>query len=155
MFSKPWQAKWAMSLYPPLLFNRIVVKSVSKDFLRVEILVKKSILNRNLQGSIFGGTLYSAADPYPAVQYWNALRERGIKCQAWLKKTEVEYLKPANTGIRIVFQLTDIDIQSAISNLEKEGRHEVWHETAGTDDSGSEVFRFKCLTVLKPRKLRA
>ena len=138
-----------MSLYPPLFFNRIILNKVSDDFLEIEVLVKKSLFNRNLQGSIFGGSLYAAADPYPAVQYWNALREHGIKCQAWLKKSEVEYLKPSTTSIRLNFKISKEELEKAIQDLNTHGRHEAWNETVGFDTKGEVTFKYKSLTVLK------
>jgi acyl-coenzyme A thioesterase PaaI-like protein len=81
-----WKAKWLMNLYPPLLINRISVKSISSDYKLVEVQVKKSLLNRNLQKTIFGGAIFSAADPFHALMYWQIFRLKGIHCEAWLKR---------------------------------------------------------------------
>ena len=52
---KPWQVKFMMNIFPALFFNRVRVKRVSSDFCEMDVRVKLSIFNRNLQGSIFGG----------------------------------------------------------------------------------------------------
>ena len=65
----PRSFKWLMNLYPPLFFNRIRVVRVSKNFKEVDVVIKKSLLNKNIQGTIFGGTLFSAADPYYTRMY--------------------------------------------------------------------------------------
>ena len=118
----PFRARWMMNLYPPLLINRICVRSISDDFKTVRVRIKKSWLNRNLQGTIFGGTIFSAADPFYALMYWQVFKQKGFRCEAWLKSAEIEYFKPGSTDLDICFTLTDTDIDEAISELEKNGR---------------------------------
>lgn len=149
---KPWVARWFMNLYPPNLLNRIVVSRLSKDFREVDIMIKKSILNKNLQGSIFGGTLYSAADPYPALLYWQNLNQQDIKTEAWLKKAEVEYHKPASTSIVLKYKITEKEIAEAMESLFKEGKFSRWHEVEGKDKYGETCISIKSLIVLKLRK---
>ena len=55
-----WVFKWFLNLYPPLLFNRIRIVEVGPGIRYLRIRVGKSLLTRNLHGSIFGGTIYSA-----------------------------------------------------------------------------------------------
>jgi hypothetical protein len=142
-------AKWLINLYPPLFFNRIVLKKVSNNFREAEIRIKKSFLNKNLQGSIFGGTLYSAADPYPALLYWQILRQQDIKTEAWLKKAEVEYHKPANSDITIKYVIDEKSISVAMESLFKEGKYSTWYEVDGIDKSGEKCVTIKSLIVLK------
>lgn len=148
---RPGAAKWLMNLYPPLLFNRIILKKVSSNFRYAEILVKKSWLNRNLQGTIFGGTLYAAADPYPAIMYWQIMRQQEIKTEAWLKKAEVEYHKPAASDIKLIYKVDEKQISEAMESLFAEGKFSCWHEVEGTDKNNEVVITIKSLIVLKMR----
>ncbi|MEZ4916876.1 MAG: hypothetical protein R2836_07800 [Chitinophagales bacterium] len=36
----------------------------------MKIKIKKSLLNRNLSGTIFSDTMFSASDPFFALMYW-------------------------------------------------------------------------------------
>lgn len=148
---KPRTARWFMNLYPPNLLNRIVVKYVSKDFRQAEIIIKKSWLNKNLQGTIFGGTLYAAADPYPALLYWQIFHQQDIKTEAWLKKAEVEYHKPAASNISLKYDLSEKQISEAMEELFKEGRFSTWHRVEGVDQHGEVCITVKSLIVLKMR----
>src|SRR5690606_5763504 len=56
--------KWIMRFYPPLMFQRIWVKEFHPEFKGVDVIVLHSLLNRNYNSSIFGGTIFSAADPF-------------------------------------------------------------------------------------------
>jgi hypothetical protein len=145
----PWTAKWFMNLYPPNIFNRIIVKSVSKDFREVEIVIKKSLLNSNLQGTIFGGSLYSAADPYPALLFWQILHRQDIKTEAWLKKAEVEYHKPAASSISLKYTITEKLLSEAMEALFKDGKFSCWYEVQGHNREGDVCVTIKSLIVLK------
>lgn len=148
---KPGTAKWFMNFYPPNLLNRIVVKRISKDYREVEIMIKKSLLNRNLQGSIFGGTLYSAADPYPAMIYWQVLRQQDVKTEAWMKKAEIEFHKPANSSIILHYKISEKEIVRAMEDLFEFGKHSCEHEVQGIDKDGNVCITIKSLVVLKMR----
>ena len=47
-----------------LLVQRIWVQGFDKGFKGVSVKVSKSILNKNFNNSIFGGTIFAAADPF-------------------------------------------------------------------------------------------
>jgi Domain of unknown function (DUF4442) len=142
-----------MRFYPPLFFNRIVVHSLSSDFKKLKVVVKKSIFNKNPQGGIFGGTLFSGADPYPAVQYWNIFRSKGIQCQVWLKNSEIDFLKPAKSNVYYEFILSDESIQKAESELREFGRTEIIHRVEGKDRDGIVITSVRSLTVMKIKSL--
>jgi len=114
--------RWMMNLFPPLLFNRIRITSLSDDFLDCTVRVSRSLLTRNLQGSTFGGTIFSSADPFYAIMYWQALAHRGIHVQAWLRSATIRYLKPATTALTLRFALTEEDLREALAALERQGR---------------------------------
>ncbi len=118
-----------MNFYPPLLVSRVVVKSVSADFQRVSVVVKKSILNRNLHGTIFGGSIFSSADPFHALMYWQVLKKRGLNVQVWLKRAEIQYIKPGNTDLFVEFVLDDADVDAAVKSVQEFGKADRQHET--------------------------
>lgn len=131
MFKKftqsPFRAKWMLNLYPPLLVNRVVVKHISKNYRRVEVVIKKSFLNRNIQGTIFGGTIFSAADPFFALMYWQTFLQMGVKTEVWLKSAHIRYIKPGSTDLNLTFQLSEEDISTAYNELIKTGKIERTH----------------------------
>ncbi len=119
--------RWMLNLFPPLLFNRIRVVALSDDFLDCTVRVSRSLLTRNLQGSTFGGTIFSSADPFYAVMYWQALAHRGTHVQAWLRSSSIRYLKPAKTALTLRFTLTEEDIREALRALEQQGHFAKQH----------------------------
>lgn len=111
-----------MRLYPPLFFQRIWVKRFFPGFTGVEVVVNKSLLNTNYNNSIFGGTLFSAADPFYPVLFFHLLKRKGIKTQVWLKAAKVNYVKPARGKISFIITLNEEDIQLAINELSQNGK---------------------------------
>lgn len=114
--------KWAMRFYPPLLFQRIWVKKFHKGFTGVDVKISKSLLNINYNRSIFGGSIFSASDPFYALLFDQILQRRGYKVRVWLKSAEISYLKPGRTTMYFQITLTEDDISEAENILKSNGK---------------------------------
>jgi hypothetical protein len=114
--------KWAMRFYPPLFFQRIWVKKFHKDFKGVEVKIAKSLVNSNYNNSIFGGTIFSASDPFYALLFDQVLIRRGFKIRVWLKSAQINYLKPGRTNLYFKIELTEEDIAEAETALKTAGK---------------------------------
>lgn len=122
MIISEFVGKWMLNLFPPLLFNRIQVLSFEKGYMQAWVRINKSILNRNLNGTIFGGTIFSAADPFYALLFWQIFARRGVKVQTWLKSASIDYKKPGATSLYLHFKLTEQDIADAQESLDTIGK---------------------------------
>ena len=143
------RAKWRLSLYPPLFFSRIRVLEFGPGFRSCKIRVARSVLTRNLQGTTFGGTIFSAADPFYALLYWQIFARRGESVQAWLRSARIRYLKPAATGLTLDFRLSDDDIQQAIEALDGEGRFVRTFRVLAVDDNGESCAEIETEVYLR------
>lgn len=114
--------KWAMRLYPPLFFQRIWVKKFDKGFTGVHVKISKSFLNTNYNNSIFGGTIFSASDPFYAMLFDQVMKRRGFKVRVWLKSANIQYLKPGRTNLYFKIALSEEDITEAESALKTVGK---------------------------------
>ena len=114
--------KWAMRFYPPLFFQRIWVKKFENGFMGVHVKISKSILNSNYNNSIFGGTIFSASDPFYALLFDQILRRKGFKTRVWLKSSNIQYLKPGRSNLYFKISLTEDDIQEAEKALRTVGK---------------------------------
>lgn len=102
--------KWIMRFYPPLLLQRIWVIGFDPGFRGVRVRVKKSFLNRNYNNSIFGGAIFTAADPFYPVLLHQIFSAKGYKVIVWLKSSHIQYLKPARTRLEYKVMITDEEI---------------------------------------------
>ena len=150
---KPWQLRLMLNWFPPLLFQRIKVLKISDDFLHVRLRARHSLWNRNLNGTIYGGTIYSAADPMFPVMYWQALAHRGLALQTWLMATEARFVKPGATHLDFDFRLSEDDIDSAEEELNRRGKAVRTHSVKAVDADGMVCAEFELVSYL--RLLRA
>lgn len=114
--------KWVLCLYPPLLFQRIWIKKFHKGFRGVDVKISKSLFNKNYNGSIFGGTIYAATDPFYAILFDQLLQREGFKVRVWLKSASIQYLKPGRTALYFTINITDEMLNDAITALNTEGK---------------------------------
>jgi acyl-coenzyme A thioesterase PaaI-like protein len=115
--------KWVMRFYPPLFFQRIWIVKFDKGFRGVEVRIRKSIWNRNYNDSIFGGTIFAAADPFYPVLFHQILSHKGYKIKAWAKSSEIKFLKPGATSLSFKVHLEQSEIIEAEEILNTLGKY--------------------------------
>jgi acyl-coenzyme A thioesterase PaaI-like protein len=135
--------KWAMRIYPPLLFQRIWVVQFDKDFRGVEVKIKKSFLNKNYNNSIFGGTLFAAADPFYPLLFHQLFIKKGYRLKVWSKSSAIQYLKPGLTDMRFKITLGDSEIAEAEDILKTFGKY-TGHHPIDIYDKDGEI----CVSVM-------
>jgi uncharacterized protein DUF4442 len=145
----PFRFKTIFNFYPPLFINRTKVIHVSDDFKEVDVRLRFSLMNRNFNGSTFGGSIFMAADAYYPVMYRAALSNRHVKSQAWLKQAEIDYLKPACSDLIYKYRLSDEDMDNAETAIKETGRFKEWHTVEAVDKEGDICARIKLLSYLK------
>ncbi|KLT64217.1 DUF4442 domain-containing protein [Pedobacter sp. BMA] len=114
--------KWVMRFYPPLFFQRIWVQKFDEDFRSCTVKISKSFLNKNYNGSIFGGTIYAATDPFYALLFDQLMQRRGFKVRVWLKSASIQYLKPGRSNLYFTIRLTDAMVAEAEEALKTDGK---------------------------------
>lgn len=114
--------KWALCFYPPLLFQRIWIKKFHPGFRGVDVKINKSLFNKNYNGSIFGGTIYAATDPFYALLFDQLLQREGFKVRVWLKSASIQYLKPGRKSLYFTIKVNDEMLKEAIEALNTNGK---------------------------------
>lgn len=99
--------KWGMRLYPPLLLQRIWVQKIGKGFKSAEIKINRSLFTLNFGKAIFGGTIYSATDPFYAMLLGQILRNKNYSITIWLKSASIQFLKPGRSDLFYSIVITD------------------------------------------------
>lgn len=124
----PFWFKFMMNLYPPFLFNRIRVKEVSPNFQNIKIILKKSIFNINGSGTVFGGTLFAAADPFFPLMYLQIFGNQfNEEVQVWTKSANIQFKKPVLENVYLDFKISNKDIEEAKTALKNNGKHYKTH----------------------------
>ena len=73
--------------------------------MEVKVRIRHSIINKNFHRTIFGGTIFSAIDPYFPIMYWQIFSHKKLPIEVWIKKAEISYKNPAETDLHLIFIL--------------------------------------------------
>lgn len=111
-----------MRLYPPMLFQRIWVKKVHKNFRGIDIKINRSLFTSNLGNSIFGGTIFSATDPFYALLFGQIMQHKGFRITVWLKSAQIQYIKPGRTDLFYTITISEEMVGDAEKALLRDGK---------------------------------
>lgn len=114
--------KWLMRLYPPMLFQRIWVKKIYKGFTGIDIKINRSFITSNLGKSTFGGTIFSATDPFYALLFGQLMQHKGFKITVWLKSANIKYIKPGRYDLFYSIRINQEMISEMENALITEGK---------------------------------
>jgi acyl-coenzyme A thioesterase PaaI-like protein len=115
--------KWVLRFFPPLFFQRIRIIRFEKGFRGVEVGIRKSFLNTNYNDSIFGGTVFCAADPFYPVLFYQVLKHKGYKVNVWSRSLVIRFLKPCKTDLHFKINISEADIADCEYLLKTNGRY--------------------------------
>jgi hypothetical protein len=135
--------KWAMRFYPPLFFQRIWVQRFHKDFRGVDVKIHHSLLNKNYNSSIFGGTIFSATDPFYPVLFDQIFKRKGYTNLVWLKSADIQYIKPAKRNLFFTIKISEEEIKHAEKHLLEEGKYVASFDIDLCDKEGSLYVKVK------------
>lgn len=134
----PNTLKWGLRLYPPFFFQRIWVKKILDNFLGAEVKINKSLLNINSNRTIFGGTIFSAIDPFYPILLDQYFKHQGIlRTVAWLKTAHIDYIKPGRHDLYVSFHLKEEVLLEALQTIKKEGKVVKTFQTQVFDKHGT------------------
>ena len=142
-----------MNIFPPLFFNRIILKEVSENYTFMKVKIRRSFLNINFHRSIFGGTIFSAFDPYFPTMYYNIFAQKNRKLEIWMKSANIKYKRPATTHLYLEFKITEEDIQLAERELNEKGKFEKWHTVKAINKKGIVCAEAEMLVYLRDNKV--
>ncbi|QDU67830.1 DUF4442 domain-containing protein [Engelhardtia mirabilis] len=140
-----------MSLYPPYLLGGVRMVAVATDLRGCRVRVRHGLLNRNLNGTVFGGTLYSAADPIYAVLFWQIFAREGRAVRVWTRSASVRFRAPVTTSIEYDFHIDDDVVDRARSALDARGKFEQALHVAGVAPDGKVCVEIETVVHLAAR----
>lgn len=150
----PRGVRWLMNGYPPLLFAAVRWQSISDDFLHARVVVKRRLVNRNLNGTIFGGALSAAADPVFAILLWQVFVRRGRAVEGWTARSSVDFVRPGRSHLTLDFAIDEGQLAALGAELDAAGRAEHESTVEAIDREGQVCARFTILTVLRDSAVR-
>ena len=104
-----------MNLWPPFLGAGITVEHIAKDFRQARVRLKHGLLNRNIIGVHFGGSLFAMTDPFFMMMVSQNIGKRYI---VWDQAAKIEFLKPGKGKVHASFGITQVQIDDIIKAAE-------------------------------------
>ncbi|HVV55910.1 MAG TPA: DUF4442 domain-containing protein [Mucilaginibacter sp.] len=141
--------KWALRFYPPLFFQRIWIVKIEKGFMGVTVKVNKSLINNNYNKSIFGGTIFAAADPFYPLLFHQLFTHRGYRVRVWLKSAQIIYMKPGRTDLRFSIKITESDIEEIETILDTIGKYTRAYPIEMRDKDGRLCVSVSCQVYIR------
>tara|TARA_Y100000996_G_C22304477_1_gene553546 strand:- start:156 stop:653 length:498 start_codon:yes stop_codon:yes gene_type:complete len=147
----PNELKRMLNWWLPFIFNRIKIIHVADNFLTIKVVLKHSIWNRNPNKSLWGGSMFSAADPFFPVMLKQGVLQKGYQTDFFTKSTQVEYIKEAKTNLIFDFKIEQSEFEVALKTLLKEKKYAHWFTVFGVDESGNNCVKAKVQAYLRLR----
>ncbi|SIR57872.1 DUF4442 domain-containing protein [Natronorubrum thiooxidans] len=125
------------------------VTYVAPDWQEIRITLPHSWRTRNYVGTIFGGSIYAAVDPFYMMMLLKTLGEEYV---VWDKEAEVRFKKPARETLYASFRLSDAELESIRAELATEGTESIdRHYTVELVDAAGTVHATVGKTVYVAR----
>ena len=104
LFKPATVMRTGLNLYLPYRCAGARVEHIADDFSEVRVRIDLTMKNRNVVGTIFGGSLYTATDPIFMAMFMNRLGKDYI---VWDKAATIRFIKPGRSTLRGVFTVSD------------------------------------------------
>ena len=136
-FSRAFLFKYGFNFSPMYRRSCSRVVDVTKDLKAIRIRLKYSYKNKNYVGSIFGGSIFSAVDPFPMVQLINIIDRDYV---IWDKAAQIRFRRPAFEDLYADFTYTDSELEEIRKRVQTENEIEIIKSTPLTNKAGDTVF---------------
>ena len=114
--------RWRFNLHPAYRRSGARLTYVAADLREVRVRLPLCRATRNLNGTIYGGSIYAAVDPLHAVLIAQLLGPRDYV--AWTKAAHVRFLRQARTDLEARVVLDDEEVRSVREEAERTGKVE-------------------------------
>ncbi len=111
--------KHGMNLWPPFWGAGIHVEEIGADYRSAKVTLKFRLLNRNIVGVHFGGSLFAMTDPFFMLMFSQNL---GKEYVVWDRAAKIEFLKPGKTNVHAQFHITQEQIDEIRDEAKSGGK---------------------------------
>ncbi|MEM8762563.1 MAG: DUF4442 domain-containing protein [Bacteroidota bacterium] len=129
--------KYGFNFSPMYRRSTARVTHVDKDLKSIRVKLPISYKNRNYVSSIFGGSMFSAVDPFPMVQLINLLGDDYV---VWDKSAKIIFKRPAYEKLFATFTYTDSEVERIKAQVAEQNEIEFKRTNALTNKTGEIVF---------------
>jgi acyl-coenzyme A thioesterase PaaI-like protein len=100
--------RWAFNFWPCYRGTGARVTYIAADWREARIRLPLSLRTRNYVGSIFGGSLYAAVDPFYMIMLIHNLGREFI---VWDKAAAIRFRRPGRSTLTATFRLDEAELR--------------------------------------------
>lgn len=115
----PRAFRWMMNLWPCYRGTGGRVTYIAPDWMEIRVQLPLNLRTRNYVGSIFGGSLYGAVDPFYMLMLIHLL---GPDYVVWDKAATIRFRKPGRATLRATFRIDGAELEEIRRLLATETR---------------------------------
>ena len=117
--------RWKFNWFPPYRGSGARITYIDATLREVRLRLPLNRRTRNLNGTIYGGSIYSAVDPIHAVMLAHALGPKDYV--AWTKEAHIRFRRQGRTALSARFVLEESEVEEVRAELEHSGKMERWY----------------------------
>ncbi|KAB7727674.1 DUF4442 domain-containing protein [Rudanella paleaurantiibacter] len=130
---KTWRFRTIMNWYPMYFGTGGKILFWSGDWREVHLRLRRNVWTYNFVGTIFGGSMFAASDPFYMLMILQVLGSRFV---VWDKAASIRFRKPGRTTLYMRYELTDDVLARIREEVAQKGQTEYpftlqWVDSAG------------------------
>ena len=129
--------KYGFNLSPMYRRTSAKVTYISEDFSKIQIKLPYSYKNANYVNTIFGGSMFSAVDPFPMTQLMNLIGDDYV---IWDKAAEIFFRRPAKEDLYAEFTYSIEELDEIKQKAKENNEFEIVKTTQLTNKDKSIIF---------------
>ncbi len=114
--------RWKFNWFPSYRGSGARITYIDETLREVRVRLPLNWRTRNLNGTIYGGSIYAAVDPIHAVMLASILGPED--CVAWTKEAQVRFVRQARTALTARIVLEEGEVAAVREELRREGKVE-------------------------------
>ncbi|WP_257306580.1 DUF4442 domain-containing protein [Geothrix campi] len=142
--------RWAFNVWPCFRGTGARVTFIASDWSEVRVRLPLSWRTRNYVGTIFGGSLYAAVDPFYMLMLIHRL---GPEYVVWDKAASIRFRKPGRGTLFATFRVDEAEVAEIRRLLEEQPKVDRTYPVELRDDQGvvhSEVQKVIHISLRAP-----
>ena len=140
--------RWIFNYWPCIWCSGGKVEFIAADFYELHVSLKLNLRTRNRVGTVFGGSIYSAIDPYFMLLLMEILGKAYV---VWDKGASVKFLRPIVDRVKCRFLLTPELVEDIKHHVDLRGEYTFDLPLHFVDDQGK-VYAMFTKTMYAARK---
>lgn len=137
-----------INLYPPYLGAGIRLTEVSETGNRFVVTMRQTWFNKNINGTHFGGSLYSMCDPFYVFAAHAVFKKDYI---LWDKSACIKYVRPGKGKVKGVFEIPMERLHEMKAEVDEKGKMLYTFETVITDEQDKVVAEIEKTIYVKKK----